>query len=113
MVSISPRATIIDDPILLPIGADHSKILDEYFERTRCEFAFYDQWLDSDHHYVGLSPPHQSDIFCIVITATKKKYRIGKANDTIGTVSKEEFFDLLRDRFPDHFEWLLWHPELL
>lgn len=25
--------------------------------------------------------------------------------------SKERFIDWLSDKYPDHFEWLLWHPE--
>lgn len=28
-------------------------------------------------------------------------------------VSREEFFDYLRDNHPKHFEWLLFHPEWL
>jgi len=26
---------------------------------------------------------------------------------------KEDVLDYIRDEFPEHFEWLLWHPELL
>lgn len=29
------------------------------------------------------------------------------------TVGRAELFDRLLSEYPDHFEWLLWHPELL
>lgn len=29
------------------------------------------------------------------------------------TVTNEEFLDIMKERYPEHLDWLLFHPELL
>ena len=41
--------------------------------------------------------------------------RVGEGTSKVPwqTVSKSECIDLIMAHYPDHFEWLLWHPEWL
>lgn len=34
-------------------------------------------------------------------------------DSAIGSISKEDFVDYVRTEYPEHFEWLLFHPEWL
>lgn len=63
-----------------------------------CVIALIDTVNSSYHHYY----------FRFAIVVGQNNYRFDG-----DLVSKEEFIAGMIERYPDHFEWLLYHPEYL
>lgn len=92
---------MIDDPILLTGGetdwysakASNKRFVRTVFPDTKENLALY--------HFSETG----ADIFAIV---EKHSYWIGNQQ-----VTKETLLDLVMEKYPDHFEWLLFHPEWL
>lgn len=53
--------------------------------------------------------------FAIYRNSTLNSFVIRNDDGSIADfgVTKDQFIDALSDRYPDHFEWLLFHPEWL
>lgn len=104
---------MISDPILLQTGQDHQKILNEHCKKENCKIVFYHQWLGKNHHYLALCTHPGQDTFCIAMMGNTKQYRAPGKGGEIEMTNKEAFVDFLSHQFPDHLEWLLFHPEFL
>lgn len=106
---------MIREPLILPIGKDHAKVIKKYkMENPENDILFYDQHL-SGIRYIGIAPSYGEglDLVCLaILQGAVPEYRIQYGGRMIKN-TKENFFDTLRDKFPDCFEWFLFNPELI
>lgn len=105
---------MIREPLLLPVGVNHAELIAQW-ERQNTEAAiiFYDQRLSDKTRYIGIANGSDTiDILCLVKQKDMlPQYRV-RCNGKV-ILDKGNFFDILREQFPDCFEWFLFHPELL
>jgi len=106
---------MIREPLILPIGKDHAKVIKKYKkDNPENDILFYDQRL-SGIRYIGIAPSYAEwpDLVCLAIPqGGLPEYRIQHGGRVIKD-KKENFFDTLREKFPDCFEWFLFNPELI
>lgn len=105
---------MIREPLLLPVAANHAKLIAKWKRQNQVEaIMFYDQRLSENNRYIGIANRSDAlDILCLVKqTDMSPQYRTG-CNGKV-TQDKEKFFDIMREQFPDCFEWFLFNPELL
>lgn len=103
------------DPLLINNDTFHCAELDSWFEHHPDEpFCFYEHKTESwGGHWIGIvDRTINEDWFINYGDHSDIEYEAIMDGSYI-TLKKGEFFDWLQEEYPDHFEWFLWHPELM
>lgn len=111
MVFISPgMVTMIDDPIVL--SKEPEKKFFEDATRAGTNRVFYIQ-PDSDFlisNFIDINKSKPDRHYNVFATVTRHCTYYWFDNQT---VKKEKWLDLMMERFPEYFEWYLFHPEYM
>lgn len=85
--------------------AKRDEIDEVFYIQTEREGLIIVNFMDMTRSKIG----HHHNIFATVSHANKTYYWF----DGKEIFAKDEFIDLMMQNYPDHFEWYLFHPELL
>lgn len=111
---------MIADPIQINGDIFKSQVLKDWFLSNPGEpFCFYHhkaQWFDhkaqlSDSAWIGIIDREGEEAwFYEYLDGNDYRIIVDISEERVGS---ERFFQFLADRYPDHFEWFLFHPELM
>lgn len=109
---------MIIDPFLMISDIFHCAELDSWFEHHPDEpFCFYEHKTESWRgHWIGIVDRTINEDWFINYSEDdgEIEYNVIMEGDSNYTeLKKGEFFDWLQEEYPAHFEWFLWHPELM
>lgn len=103
---------MISDPLKIRAREFYSKKLLQWLSSHPGEECFFDHHRKTGERWIGIVNGYEQELWWINIH--DKEFNIpGYDADTIGSkVEKEKFFEFLSEKYSNHLEWLLFHPEL-
>lgn len=100
---------MISDPLKITNHEFYSKKLLSWLKEHPEELCFFDHQRKTGERWVGVVDSDQSELWWIDVV-NKTFTTCGPGQDQIRD-DRESFFEFLKVEYPDHLEWLLFHPE--